>query len=151
MAEKGTCILAWEGQGTPPIGLLPQETHGMGEIKSVILAGADTGQVKGVEEELPSPPQRRSQKPEAIPLPKPPSLQQQTSGTNIYSQFLLLVPQVLCGGPSGVTCAVMTMFCMGGVLPNLLHPAGGLGSMYITPSWVRSAVFFPFMLPSQEP
>ncbi|XP_038029020.2 ovochymase-1 isoform X5 [Anas platyrhynchos] len=46
----------------------------------VCLAQCDTGQVKGVEEELPSPPQRRSQKPEAIPLPKPPSLQQQTSG-----------------------------------------------------------------------
>ncbi|XP_035171335.1 ovochymase-1 isoform X2 [Oxyura jamaicensis] len=44
------------------------------------LAQCDTGQVKGVEEELPSPPQQRSQKPEAIPLPKPPSLQQQTSG-----------------------------------------------------------------------
>lgn len=99
-----------------------------------------------MEEELPSLPQRRSQKPEAIPLPKPPSLQQQTSGTNIYSQFLLFVPQVLCGGPSGVTCAVMTMFCMGGVLPNLFHPAGGLGSMHVTPSWVRSAVFFFFPL-----
>lgn len=83
MAEKGTCLLAWEGQGTPPIGLLPQETYGTGVVNSVILPGADTGQVKGVEEELPSPPQQRSQKPEASPLPKPPSLQQQTSGTNI--------------------------------------------------------------------
>ncbi|XP_066854698.1 ovochymase-1 isoform X5 [Anser cygnoides] len=44
------------------------------------LTQCDTGQVKGVEEELPSPPQQRSQKPEASPLPKPPSLQQQTSG-----------------------------------------------------------------------
>ncbi|KAK2546578.1 Ovochymase-1 [Columba livia] len=55
------------------------ETHWAGVINKVILAGADTGQLKGVEEELLSSSQQRRQKLDANPFLKPPSLEKQTS------------------------------------------------------------------------
>ncbi|OPJ80600.1 hypothetical protein AV530_010873 [Patagioenas fasciata monilis] len=55
------------------------ETHWAGVINKVILADADTSQLKGVEEELLSSSQQRSQKLDANPFLKPPSLEKQTS------------------------------------------------------------------------
>lgn len=70
------------------------ETHWAGVINKVILAGADTGQLKGVEEELLSSSQQRSQKLDVTPLLKPPSLEKQTAGTSSCNRFLFLVSQV---------------------------------------------------------
>lgn len=71
------------------------ETHWAGVINKVILAGADTGQLKGVEEELLSSSQQRRQKLDANPFLKPPSLEKQTSGMSCCNRFLFLASQIL--------------------------------------------------------